>query len=32
MTLEAGPWTHEIENIGDTLLHSQIVEFKTEPR
>ncbi len=27
---EAGPWTHEIENIGDTALHSLIVEFKTE--
>lgn len=25
---EAGPWTHEIENIGDTPLHSLIVEFK----
>lgn len=29
---EAGPWTHEIENIGDTPLHSLIVEFKTEPQ
>ncbi len=27
---EAGPWTHEIENIGETPLHSLIVEFKTE--
>jgi len=27
---EAGPWTHEIENIGQTPLHSLIVEFKTE--
>ena len=25
---EAGPWTHEIENLGDTPLHSLIVEFK----
>jgi hypothetical protein len=27
---EAGPWTHEIENVGDTPLHSLIVEFKVE--
>ncbi|MBL8979307.1 MAG: hypothetical protein JNM53_12885 [Gemmatimonadetes bacterium] len=27
---EAGPWTHEIANIGQTPLHSLIVEFKTE--
>ena len=27
---EAGLWTHEIENIGDTPLHSLIVEFKSE--
>jgi hypothetical protein len=26
---EAGPWTHEIENIGKTPLHSLIVEFKS---
>lgn len=25
---EAGPWTHEIENIGRSPLHSLIVEFK----
>lgn len=24
-----GPWTHEIENIGSTPLHSLIVEFKS---
>jgi hypothetical protein len=27
---EAGPWTHEIENTGQTPLHSLIVEFKTK--
>ncbi len=27
---QAGPWTHEIENIGQTPLHSLIVECKTE--
>lgn len=27
---EAGPWTHAIDNIGETPLHSLIVEFKTE--
>lgn len=25
---EIGPWTHEIENIGDTPLHSLIIELK----
>ena len=27
---EAGPWAHEIENLGDTPLHSLIVEFKSD--
>jgi hypothetical protein len=27
---EAGPWTHEIENIGSTPLHSLIIEFKRQ--
>lgn len=26
--VEVGPWTHEIENVGRTPLHSLIVEFK----
>ena len=25
---DVGPWTHEIENLGETPLHSLIVEFK----
>lgn len=26
---EIGPWTHEIENIGETPLHSLIIELKS---